>query len=324
MADDKKKKQITDEEVTRRMQDMLHGGEPRQFGQPVADGFQAGEVENRSDQDAQRVQDTTPSDESTTPQRYDVDWLLGQYDAMRRDDEAEARRQKNRDMVNGIADMARAIGDLYHTDRYAPSQEVDKILMSDVSRKRYDKAKAERDKRRAEYLNYVQNVSKQRNAEEGYRLRNEQLALREKELALKADKLIMAKDEQEWKHGLEEAKLDLKRQEAEIRQAYYDQKISLEQQRVALQRLSKIRHALDEYEENYEYDPKSGKVVKKWRTVRSTDGDSGTTTTTSDGTTASGNTSTAQQGSGSLLPKSGNSNSTSTQAKGTLLPKKSK
>lgn len=257
---------------------MLHGGEPRQFGQPVADGFQAGEVENRSDQDAQRVQDT-PSDESTTPQRYDVDWLLSQYDAMRRDDEAEARRQKSRDMVNGIADMARAIGDLYHTDRYAPSQEVDKSLMSEVSRKRYDKAKAERDKRRAEYLNYVQNVSKQRNAEEGYRLRNEQLALREKELALKTDKLNMAKDEQEWKHGIEEAKLELKRQEAEIRQAYYDKKITLEQQRVALQRLSKIRHQLDEYEENYEYDPVSGKVVKKWRTVHNADGSTSTTTT---------------------------------------------
>ena len=281
MADDKKKKKLTDGEVTRKMQDMLHGGEPRQFGQPVAEGFHAGEVENRSDQDGQSV----PSDESTTPQRYDVDWLLGQYDAMRRDDEAEARRQKSRDMVNGIADMARAIGDLYHTDRYAPSQEVDKSLMSEVSRKRYEKAKAERDKRRAEYLNYVQNVSKQRNAEEGYRLKNEQLALREKELALKTDKLNIAKDEQEWKHGIEEAKLELKRQEAEIRQAYYDQKITLEQQRVALQRLSKIRHQLDEYEENYEYDPVSGKVVKKWRTVRSTDGDSGTTTTTSDGTT---------------------------------------
>lgn len=284
------------------MQEMLHGGEARQFEQPVAGGFQA-KLDGLSNQSGQNNREEGEGE----GQRYDVDWLLSQYDEMRRDDEAEARRQKSRDMVNGIADMARAIGDLYHTDRYAPSQEVDKSLMSEVSRKRYDKAKAERDKRRAEYLNYVQNVSKQRNAEEGYRLKNEQLALREKELALKADKLIMAKDEQEWKHGLEEAKLDLKRQEAEIRQAYYDQKITLEQQRVALQRLSKIRHALDEYEENYEYDPVSGKVVKKWRTVRSTDGDSGTTTTTQQGngggkkqaysqSSSTSNTSTANKG----------------------------
>lgn len=277
MADDnKKKKQITDEEVTRTMQDMLHGGEPRQFGQPVAEGFQAGEVDNRSDQDAQGA----PSDESTTPEKYDVNWLLSQYDAMQRDDEAEARRQKSRNMVNGIADMARAIGDLYHTNQYAPSQEVDKSLMSEVSQKRYDKAKAERDKRRAEYLNYVQNVSKHRNAEEGYRLKNEQLALREKELAVKVDKLNMAKDEQEWKHGLEEAKLELKRQEADIRQAYYDQKITLEQQRVALQRLSNIRHQLDNYEKTYTYDPVTGKVLSEKRTINSTDGDRGTTTTT--------------------------------------------
>lgn len=273
MADEKKKKQITDEDVTRRMQDMLHGGEPRQFGQPVAEGFQAGEAAvNRSEQSGQGEQDSRNDGEG---QKYDVDWLLSQYDAMRRDDEAEARRQKNRDMVNGIADMARAIGDLYHTNQYAPSQEVDKSLMSDVSRKRYDKAKAERDKKRSEWLHYVNNVAKQRNAEEGHRLKNEQLALRQQEVALKADKLTMAKDEQEWKHGIEEAKLELKKQESEIRQAYYDKKITLEQQRVALQKLSKIRHQLDEYEENYEYDPVSGKVTKKWRTLKSKDENSG-------------------------------------------------
>ena len=277
MADDKKKKNPTDEEITRKMQDMLHGGEPRQFGQPVADGFQAGEAAvNRSEQSGQGEQDSRNDGEG---QKYDVDWLLDQYNAMQRDDEAEARRQKNRDMVNGIADMARAIGDLYHTNQYAPSQEVDKSLMSDVSRKRYDKAKAERDKKRAEWLHYVNNVSKQRNAEEGHRLKNEQLALRQQELALRADKLTMAKDEQEWKHGIEEAKLELKKQEAEIRQGYYDKKITLEQQRVALQRLSKIRHQLDEYEENYEYDPDSGKVVKKWRTVKSKDENSNNSNT---------------------------------------------
>lgn len=265
---DKKKKQITDEGVTRRMQDMLHGGEPRQFEQPVAGGFQA-DLSGPAQTSAGGEQRPYDDGQDAQP-RYDVDWLLSQYDEMRRDDEAEARRQKSRDMVNGIADMARAIGDLYHTDQYAPSQEVDKSLMSEVSRKRYDKAKAERDKRRGEYLNYVQNVSKQRNAEEGYRLRNEQLALREKELALKVGKLTMAKDEQEWKHGLEEAKLELKRQDSEIRQAYYDKKITLEQQRVALQRLSEIRHALDEYEETYTYDPVSGKLVNKKRTTNST------------------------------------------------------
>lgn len=297
MADDKKKKKLTDEEVTRKMQDMLHGGEPRQFGQPVADGFQA-ELDGLSNQSDQNNREEGDGE----GQRYDVDWLLGQYDAMRRDDEAEARRQKSRDMVNGIADMARAIGDLYHTDRYAPSQEVDKSLMSEVSRKRYDKAKAERDKRRAEYLNYVQNVSKQRNAEEGYRLRNEQLALREKELALKVDKLTMAKDEQEWKHGIEEAKLELKRQEAEIRQAYYDKKITLEQQRVALQRLSKIRHQLDNYEETYTYDPVSGKLVNKKRSTWETNGDSGTTQQQGSGGKGAGygtpSTTTAKQNTG--------------------------
>lgn len=300
MADDKKKKQITDEEVTRRMQDMLHGGEPRQFGQPVAEGFQA-ELDGRSGLSNQSDPNNREEGDGEG-QRYDVDWLLSQYDAMRRDDEAEARRQKNRDMVNGIADMARAIGDLYHTDRYAPSQEVDKSLMSDVSRKRYDKAKAERDKRRAEYLNYVQNVSKQQNAEEGYRLKNEQLALREKELALKVDKLTMAKDEQEWKHGLEEAKLELKRQEAEIRQAYYDQKITLEQQRVELQRLSKIRHQLDNYEETYTYDPVSGKLVNKKRSTWETNGDSGTTQQQGSGGKGAGygtpSTTTAKQNTG--------------------------
>lgn len=285
MADDKKKKELTDEEVTRRMQEMLHGGEPRQFGQPVAGGFQAGDVRSglngQSDQSNPGGQDSGEGE----GQKYDMDWLLSQYDAMQRDDEAEARRQRSRDMVNGIADMARALGDLYHTNQYAPSQEVDKSLMSDASRKRYDKAKAERDKRRAEYMHYVNNVAKQRNAEEGHRLKNEQLALRQQELALKVGKLNMAKDEQEWKHGIEEAKLELKRQEAEVRQAYYDQRITLEQQRVALQRLSKIRHQLDNYEETYTYDPVSGKLVNKKRSTWETNGDSGTTTTTSDGTT---------------------------------------
>lgn len=214
-TDDKKKKKLTDEEVTRTMQDMLHGGEPRQFGQPVGGGFQSGEVENRSDQGGQSV----PS-ETNAPEKYDVDWLLSQYDAMQRDDEAEARRQKSRDMVNGIADMARAIGDLYHTDRYAPSQEVNKNLMSEVSRKRYDKAKAERDKRRAEYLHYVNNVANQQNAEEGNRLRAEANRLRERQLDQQAEK---DKEMSEYRN----AKLDFEKAQKAIENALKEEGLNM-------------------------------------------------------------------------------------------------
>ena len=202
------------------MQDMLHGGEPRQFGQPVPKGFQAGEVENRSDLNGRSGQNGQNDETATTPEKYDVNWLLSQYDEMKRDDEAEARRQKSRDMVTGIADMARAIGDLYHTNQYAPSQEVDKSLMSEVSRKRYDKAKAERDKRRAEYLNYVQNVSKQRNAEEGYRLRAEANKLRERQLDQQAEK---DKELSEYRN----AKLDFEKAQKAIENALKEEGLNM-------------------------------------------------------------------------------------------------
>lgn len=197
---------------------MLHGGEPRQFEQPVAGGFRA-DLSGPAQTSAGGEQRPYDDGQDAQP-RYDVDWLLSQYDAMRRDDEAEARRQKSRDMVNGIADMARAIGDLYHTDRYAPSQEVDKNLMSEVSRKRYDKAKAERDKRRAEYLKYVQNVSKQRNAEEGNRLRAEANRLRERQLDQQAEK---DKEMSEYRN----AKLDFEKAQKAIENALKEEGLNM-------------------------------------------------------------------------------------------------
>lgn len=178
--------------------------------------------------------------------------------------------------INGIGDMGRALGNIYATTQYAPNAYNPSTADSAKYGERAARAKSEYEKRRDAMMNYLRTAKKdkqnfdfaQQKAKQQNEYRAEQLRLRGEELALRANKLTMAKDENEWRHGLEEMKLAIREREADIREAYNNGRLSQAQQRIEMQRLTSIKHQLQEYEENYEYDPKTGKVLKRTRTVK--------------------------------------------------------
>ncbi len=73
---------------------------------------------------------------------------------------ARERRERAQRVVNGIADMGRAMANMYYTSQYAPNAYSDKDSLSARSRERLEKANAERQKNDDRYLNMTLQLGK--------------------------------------------------------------------------------------------------------------------------------------------------------------------
>lgn len=181
----------------------------------------------------------------------------------------QERLERAHALISGISDLGRSIANMYFTNQGAPNGFKFDEGMSEAARKRAEKALERREKEREAYYKYATET-----ADMDYKERQSdaKMALKQRELDLRADKLLQAKDEAEWKHGIEEAKLEVQKQILSVQEDFNNKRISLAQQKAAIERLNRVDHRLAEYEENYEYDPVSGKVTKKIRTVKNPDG----------------------------------------------------
>ena len=89
---------------------------------------------------------------------------------------ARERREKSRAMVNSIADMGRAIANLYYTGKGAPNAYSQENSLSEAYQKKLDKAKAERDKNRDWWVNWALTQAKLKQTDESNRLAAENTA----------------------------------------------------------------------------------------------------------------------------------------------------
>lgn len=106
-------------------------------------------------------------------QRY-LDQIIAQYDERKRQNEEADRRDRRGVILNGIGDMAHAISNLYFTTQYAPNSYQEGL--SEKSRARYEKVKAERDKNLDQWLHYNINVAgKKQDAEQAEKARQDKL-----------------------------------------------------------------------------------------------------------------------------------------------------
>lgn len=78
------------------------------------------------------------------------------------------RTERTQALVNGIADVGRAFANLIATNNYAPNGYEQSQSLSDKARERWDKASAERAKRRAENWNYHLQKAKLQGDERDY------------------------------------------------------------------------------------------------------------------------------------------------------------
>lgn len=80
------------------------------------------------------------------------------------------KREKIEGVINGISDMGMALSNLFFANRYAPNMYDGKNTLSAKAKERFEKAKAERDKKREQALNYALSLGKIRDADRNFDL----------------------------------------------------------------------------------------------------------------------------------------------------------
>lgn len=154
------------------------------------------------------------------------------------------RREKWEGIISGIGDMGRALGNLYYASQGAPSMYDGKDSLSDRAKERFEKAKAEREKKRDEWMNYALTLGKLRDsardfklcekqaaAEQEYRkgqaeYQNKSLKLREREEERRRVTASLAVRKQDWQEKYQQGVLDIKKEQLEIERQYKEGHIS--------------------------------------------------------------------------------------------------
>ena len=295
-------------------------GERQQFGQPAPQGFGGGSLGVNTDLNTPSTPTAAPTEQKpATPAKSATQELIESIKAGSEEERQKIeRRRQAEETISGIADMGKALSNLYFTGKGAPNMYDPKTAMTPKARERYERALKNWNANRAASMQYA--LSKQ-SAE----LRQQALDESERHHKEQEDynraRMEMEAAKQQWKELLADKQLSLKEKIAMMNDATRRWSTSM--------RLSQatIAHTLQPYivteEDMYDKDRrKIGK--KKTRLIIDSNGNVKDIKTEEERSTTTTTTTTAKPSSGSLLPKSGNSNSTSTQAKGTLLPKKSK
>lgn len=125
----------------------------------------------------------------------------------------DASKQRNKDLerreklsraheaVSSIADMGRALSNLYYTNEYSPNTFEDSGL-SDKARQRWEQAKAEREKNRENIMNYHMMQDKLNDAERQWKYKQERDKMADKQYQDRLDAI-----ERERKEKRKEAKV---------------------------------------------------------------------------------------------------------------------
>ena len=99
------------------------------------------------------------------PQSNWYDAIEKAYAERMKADERADKRDRVRASIAGIGDIASALSNLYFTTQYAPNVPQGNT-MSAAQRERADKMKANRDRNRAEWMNYMLNIAGRKQAAE--------------------------------------------------------------------------------------------------------------------------------------------------------------
>ena len=297
-------------------------GERQQFGQPVQQGFGGGSLGVNTDLNNPTTPTAAPTEQTpATPAKSATQELIDSIKAGSEEERQKIeRRRQAEETISGIADMGKALSNLYFTGKGAPNMYDPKTAMTPKARERYERALKNWEKNRASSMQYA--LSKQ-----SADLRQQQLDESERHHKEQEDynraRMEMEAAKQQWKELLADKQLSLKEKIAMMNDATRRWSTSM--------RLSQatIAHTLQPYivTEEDMYDKDGRKIgKKKTRLIIDGNGNVKDIKTEEERSTTTTTTTTAKPSSGSLLPKSGNkgTSTTNTQAKGTLLPKKSK
>lgn len=172
-----------------------------------------------------------PTNNGTSHQPFssyeDVLNYMNEHMESKDEEKKRKKREKTQQIITGIADMGRALANLYYTSQHAPNSYNGEVL-SEKLQQRIDKAKAEREKERDWHLNYAMNMAKLKQGDYRTNLEEEkakeQQAYRDKQLDLyyqREERMKQEADRKErmadWQKEYQQGQLDLKKAQIELR-----------------------------------------------------------------------------------------------------------
>lgn len=196
------------------------------------------------------------------------------------------RRRQAEETISGIADMGKALSNLYFTGKGSPNMYDPKTAMTPKARERYERALKNWEKNRAAAMSYALSQRANELKEESNKIaadRNNQLDnYRAEKLRLEAEKQADQRLFKEWENQYKQGMLDVARERAAIQKAYNEGKLRYDTYHTRLTKLA-------EYEKEYTEwrDDQGNKHKKEVRKVRNPEG--GTTTTSTTTTPKQGN-----------------------------------
>jgi hypothetical protein len=255
----------------------------QQFEQPVQQGFGGGTLGVNTDLNNPTTPTAAPTEQApATPAKSATQELIESIKAGSEEERQKIeRRRQAEETISGIADMGKALSNLYFTGKGAPNMYDPKTAMTPKARERYERALKNWEKNRAAAMSYALSQRANELKEESNKIaadRNNQLDnYRAEKLRLEAEKQADQRLFKEWENQYKQGMLDVARERAAIQKAYNEGKLRYDTYHTRLNKLA-------EYEkETTEWRDEKGKHKKEVRKVRNPEG--GTTTTTNTTTT---------------------------------------
>lgn len=137
-------------------------GERQQFGQPVQQGFGGGSLGVNTDLNNPTTATASPTEQATpaTPAKSATQELIDSIKAGSEEERQKIeRRRQAEETISGIADMGKALSNLYFTGKGAPNMYDPKTAMTPKARERYERALKNWNANRAASMQYA--LSKQ-------------------------------------------------------------------------------------------------------------------------------------------------------------------
>lgn len=232
-------------------------GERQQFGQPVQQGFGGGSLGVNTDLNNPTTATASPTEQATpaTPAKSATQELIDSIKAGSEEErqKIEKRRQAE-ETISGIADMGKALSNLYFTGKGAPNMYDPKTAMTPKARERYERALKNWNANRAASMQYALSKQKADLAEESNRLKERQLNdladYRAEEQRRKQEQLDFTKAQKEVENALKEEGLNVRERIARMNNA--TRQMSISQRSTLISPYKKVRQKVR--------DPKTGEV----------------------------------------------------------------
>ena len=233
-------------------------GERQQFGQPVQQGFGGGSLGVNTDLNTPTTPTAAPTEQApATPAKSATQELIDSIKAGSEEERQKIeRRRQAEETISGIADMGKALSNLYFTGKGAPNMYDPKTAMTPKARERYERALKNWNANRAASMQYALSKQSAELKEESNRIAQGRLEEQERHNKVvegrQQEQLDFTKAQKEVENALKEEGLNVRERIARMNNA--TRQMSISQRSTLISPYKKVREKVR--------DPKTGEVTE--------------------------------------------------------------